>query len=712
MLITIGRGLAPMANKTLAPVKKFHFIDSLPGEITFSRNSVATITNAQGKLVEVSANQPRLGHTASGTPLGLLIEPSATNKCENYNTNPADTTGFTTSGTGTLSVVDDTTELANAKLDAICTSGKVFKAEATTGSAFTVYIPGTVSNTNAHSMQLYARGEGSGSRTAQMSLEGTALDIAPAGDEYGDYQLENITPGDSSKKITLSVDGNDTLYFILYQLEENEYCTSIIPTSGSSVTRSTDRAYAPNIDQHNWFDINQGYIICRYIQNHLLDSYAYIATLDDGSSSNTIGLRIDKTLHNPRPYVRFGSSSQFTTGNLDYQLPNTLNAAGIRWKSNDADIMSGGKITHDSSVLLPVGINNLDIGARNGGSDPMDGYIQYIEIGTRDLTTIQLGNRLQHAKDMAIIGAGQSLIRGYFKSQASDSEEGKQKHREIIGQAQKDKAVLFIDGTTGGSAASKTSNATDYWWDLATSSRGPSLDTFYSAINNVGAGPTIILWGQGEEDSHSIGIETSAAQYKQCLEAIFADIRTTLGDVSIYIQRIGRRSSFTNTGGVQAVRDIQKELIDENIWCFEAAEIYDLDLFDQVHLTDSGYITAAERNSLALLNASGKTGISITTAIRSGTSVTVTISHDAGTDFTPTSGIEGFKFFDDATEIAISSAVRTNSTTITLTLASTPTGVETLYYGYDDMAGITTANVVTDNASLPMPLRTAKIGIS
>ncbi len=709
MLTTLGRGLAPVVNHPLFPFKRFNFTQSLPAEVVFSRNSAATLRNTAGKLISVSANQPRFDHTSDGTPLGLLIEPSATNKCENFNINPTDTTGFTTSGSGTLSVVDDTTDLANAGLNQICTSGKVFKATATTASTFIVYAPGTVGNLNAHSLSLYARGDGVGSRTARLSVGGTMLSIAPAGDDYKQYKHENLVPNSTGRKLTLSIDGNETLYFILYQLEEGDYCTSVIPTNGGAVTRATDRAYISDVDQHGWFNPNQGYMICRYSQERLLNADAYAAVLNDGSSANTIGLRLDTTNHNLRAYMRANSSSEFTSANLDYQIERTLNAGAIKWNTETAEIISGGETTSDTITQNPININTLEIGARNGGSSPMHGHIQSIEVGTQELTLKQLGNKIQNSNDMMIIGAGQSLARGHFKSQASNSEVGKQKHREIIGQTKRNSSIVLIDGSTGGSAASKTSSDVNYWWDLATSTRGPSLDTFYQEINDVGAKPTIILWAQGEEDSHKIGISTSTTQYKQALEAIFADMRASLGDIKIYIQRIGRRSAFANPNGVQAIRDIQKEIITENSWCYEAAEIYDLALYDQVHLTDSGYVTAAQRNSMALLEQGGAVGPNISSALRSGTSITATLTHDAGTDFTPSTAIEGFKFFDDGTEISITNAIRENSTTITLTLDSAPvSGIEILYYGHDDMAGIDVSNIIIDNALTPMPLRTSK----
>ena len=63
--------------------------------------------------------------------MGLFIEPAATNRCQNNNINPIDTTGFTDNNKGTLSIVDDSIELAAAGLDSICTSVKYLKLKQT-----------------------------------------------------------------------------------------------------------------------------------------------------------------------------------------------------------------------------------------------------------------------------------------------------------------------------------------------------------------------------------------------------------------------------------------------------------------------------------------------------------------------------------------------------------------------------------------------------
>ena len=184
----------------------------------------------------------------------------------------------------------------------------------------------------------------------------------------------------------------------------------------------------------------------------------------------------------------------------------------------------------------------------------------------------------------------------------------------------------------------------------------------------------------------------------------------------VVIQRIGRQTSFTNTGGIQAVRDVQFELAAENSWIHLGPDSYDQVLFDNVHFNDTGSEVMGTRWGNRVLDILGFTvasavGPSISSASRSGTTVTVTIDHDGGSDITPATGIEGFHFFDDSSEISINSAVRTNATTITLTLASTPTGVETLYYIYDDEDPLTLANVVKDNAATSMPLQSTKLGL-
>ncbi len=277
------------------------------------------------------------------------------------------------------------------------------------------------------------------------------------------------------------------------------------------------------------------------------------------------------------------------------------------------------------------------------------------------------------------------------------------------------KAVAFANGATGSSAAlEEHATGTNYWVDQASSwAHGDAFDAFYEAVNTDGVTVDAVLWAQGPQDANGILDATDRANYKLALEEIFSNMRSNLGSIPIIMQLIGHRTGFINTGGYQAVREVQKELISENSFIHFGCETFDQAITgDGVHPDD--YLTLAVRmaRKAANLNGASLTGVdgpSVASAVRASTAVTVTITHDDGSDFIPTSGIEGFHFFDDGVEIAISAAVRTNATTITLTLASAPTGVETLYYIYDDENPLTIANVVTDDATVTMPLQSTVI---
>lgn len=721
MLMSIGRGLSSAISQPYnTNYKKFLLTSSLPNEVTFERASPATVTNASGKIIEVPANTPRFDHDEYGNKLGILIEPEITNKCSNSNVNPIDTSGITTSGdiNGVLSIINDASALATADLDQICTNGNVFKADNTAGTFnFTIYINGTVGNLNPHTLSIYTRSPNSSGRVCRLYVGADTLNIN-ANNTWNRNVLENQTPNSTGRKMTIIVDPGKEVYFILNQMEEYPIATSIITTSGAATTRKADRPYIANINQYNWFDSAQGYLTCRYSLKELLNVDSYVGVIHDGSSANTIGLRMDASTNVLRGYMRSNSTSQFTLANSDVHIANICHTSGTMWNNTNTSILSGGSKATGTITALPTNLNRLEIGARNGGSSAIHGHIQEIEIGKTDLSINTLGQKLQKPSDIIIAGGGQSLIRGHFSSNETGNENGKQEHRLTIGNRLRENCVVMVDGSSGGSAASKTSNTTNYWWDLSTNSRGPAFDTFIQNMNNSCIKPTYILWGQGEEDSHNIGTNTTTLEYRQALDAIFSDIRTVYGDIPFFIQRIGRRSAFANSGGVQAVREIQNDIINTNSWCYDAGEIYDQTLFDQVHLNDIGYINVARRNSSSILEytgaiTNGSTGPIITNASLVGTTVTVSLSHDKGSDFTPTSAIDGFVFFDGSNKININSAVRASSSTITLTLASTPTqNTQTLYYGYDDMAGINVNNVIHDNSVDQMPLRTAKITVN
>jgi hypothetical protein len=177
---------------------------------------------------------------------GILIEPSRTNKCANYNTNPVNQAwtvgggalgGVTLTGdaASTLSVVDDTTMLASAGLQVVCASGKVYKLDnsAGTGSSYATFT-GVCGNLNSHNVSLYYRG---GNGAIRDSYAGSLLAL-PGSSGYTRANI-TFTPTNVNSQFVMQASSGQVVYFILNQLEEGAVVTSPIVCSGASATRAS-----------------------------------------------------------------------------------------------------------------------------------------------------------------------------------------------------------------------------------------------------------------------------------------------------------------------------------------------------------------------------------------------------------------------------------------------------------------------------------------
>ena len=478
-----------------------------------------------------------------------------------------------------------------------------------------------------------------------------------------------------------------------------------------------------------WNSKSEGFAWIRATPTDLtIGTDQYIIDMNDGSSNPSCGIRIE-TDDQMRTRYR-DDSGNLSSDDLEdnRSVENTLRTYGISWSNAEGKmrLVSGG--AHDehsftSGTFSDDTWERLYIGSRNGGSQPFTGTYETLEIGNAFLSARALGLRMKHANMFVFIGGGQSLMSGHWSNSAdAGDDDGYISFIETADTLYSSAEVVAIEGATGASGLSNLTNGSSYWWHRTNQLPGPAYDTWKAAAYDIGATPSWCLWAQGEADSASIdnGGEITAVQYKADLLAMFKQMRNDLNsELQIGIQGLGRRSSgHSNAGGIQTIREIQQELAAENSWIHMLGYSYDQTLQDDVHLTDGGYASVAERLIRRAATLDGKSvsgstmGPSISGASRSGTSVSVTISHDGGTDFTPSSGIVGFRFFDNGSEITINSAVRTDATTVTLTLASTPSGIETLYYCYDDASDITNANigsVLTDNSSEALPLIPDKI---
>jgi hypothetical protein len=177
-----------------------------------------------GDNIAVTDNTASFKIQGLQTAEGLYSSLALTNKITAVKANPVDTTNLTKAGdaASVLSVVDDSAELALVGLDAICSSGKVYKLDNTAGSggAF-VTITGNVDNTNKHSLQVFARSSGSDvSNLLRLNGGGSGSEnIDSSG--YVNYLVENDTPTSTTRRFEIRVTNGFSVYFILPGLYES-----------------------------------------------------------------------------------------------------------------------------------------------------------------------------------------------------------------------------------------------------------------------------------------------------------------------------------------------------------------------------------------------------------------------------------------------------------------------------------------------------------
>lgn len=318
-------------------------------------------------------------------------------------------------------------------------------------------------------------------------------------------------------------------------------------------------------------------------------------------------------------------------------------------------------------------------------------------------------------------GEGQSLTGQLWNSTESGSNAG---ITQVKSQIQDNFPKHRIDdyaGYNGGSAVAFSSNNIEYWWDEVNDTYGVELIRFLEDCNADNKRLDIIHDDIGHDDAHVIDKtgEVTGAQWKEYKKKIYDVFRLVWPNVKILRRPMHRRAAFSNTGGYQTIREKEKELISENSWIYENAEMYDLALFDNVHNTDAAIAIEAPRtgrraSQILGASVSGSTvGLSVLSAVIDGINITVQLSLDGGTGFAPTTNIQGFKFFDDGIEIPIASTTGDGIQTINIVLDNAPTGSEqVLYYGHDAMLDITDlTKIVRDNSAQQLPLRTANIAI-
>lgn len=709
-------------------------LTSLPAEFTYTRSdTVATYRDSSGNLKLGTTNGIRIDYSITGTQLGILMEDSIQNKCTNFNAIPdAGITNMTKGGdaAATLTRVADTTALTTRKLQNVCT-GNVWALDNTTGVADAwVDIGGTTGSVAAHTISCEARLVSGAS--GKILLNSGVGAVTFSNSAYDRIISKNLTPSATTDQMRVLATAGSKVYFVLNQLEALAYESSYIVTSGAAATRQADKLKDSSIRTRAYYKDAQSAVIVECDMRDInvgTHSFMYVSDNNDGTSGNinSVGNRKaggraktdgQYVLYGPTPTLPFTGDQLSVDKTGDGALSKHIFA--VSWKQGGSvDLVRSPAVFKRGSLgSFTTPPNRLYVGGQVFTS-ALFGHIRKITVINKYLTPAKLAPYMHNSTFNYVLCKGQSNGDGAFSNQSGSTNGGEQAGVAKLDTYWNTDRNYLANGTTSGTSIlyyGGTSTASNWWYNKDTGAIGVPLQYCLEVLTATvasGKGTALAIYdASGESDAG----RCSKAEYKAAQLAIYNMFFSIIGStVPVFLKPLGRETS-ANAAGYQTIREAQRELANENpSFIYILPESFTLAQADSIHMNDAAQATYMAWTADKIAKIKGKTvtggvdGGNITGVTRSGASMTVTITHDTGaTDFTPTSGIAGFHFFDGASEIAVTAAVRASATTITLTLASVPANAtQTLYYGYRSLApeAATYTNMVVDNGTRNLPLR-------
>lgn len=288
-------------------------------------------------------------------------------------------TGLTLSGdtAAVLSIVTDQTEIEKAGLANINPTYKVYKLDNSAGSVDAwVAVTGNTGNTNYHSLSFTGRSIGS---CKLWNNAGTTLATFNSAN-YTKVKADNVLPVASTDKLLVATPATTTVYFLLPQLEELPYATSINPSLGATSTRAATSLSYPisgNLTSPTWSaKITATPAAISQDGKFLLGSY-----LD---ANNSVGLLMSGA--NAVARKRLTGSNNDATKALTLAA-NTTKRFGLRGSLTGWSLfVDGVKGTDSSNTSTPAAGTTLQIGADGNSANGFYGYFKDLYLYNKPLT--------------------------------------------------------------------------------------------------------------------------------------------------------------------------------------------------------------------------------------------------------------------------------------------------------------------------------------
>lgn len=400
----------------------------LDSRITFTRSSTATFVNRNGIIETAAVNTPRFDHDPiTGESLGLLIEESRTNLLtysEGYNTGGWSLNNSTMSSNATTSPDGATNGFLLTENTA--SSGHFFNQTGITLTASTTYTFSAFVKRNGRdvvlqinngnnplSVSLFTWNLSNGTYVGSSDVVGiagltnktgtitaypngwyriTATFISGTSTTGGStFYIEATDNASVPAPSTPSYTGNGTSGFYVWgaQVEQGTFVTSYIPTTTSSVTRSSDLATMSGTNLSSWYNSLEGTaFIESYMKNFNgavgIPSYGFKST---SNSNYYYGFSRDNI--NPFIYVN--------TSDVNNYLYGTLSSTGfykssLGIKQNSINSYINGVQNYNTTTATLFTPDILYIGGGHTSSNILNGHVRRFVYYPRRLNNSQLQN--------------------------------------------------------------------------------------------------------------------------------------------------------------------------------------------------------------------------------------------------------------------------------------------------------------------------------
>ena len=204
-------------------------------------------------------------------------------------------------------------------------------------------------------------------------------------DEWQRYDITTNADG-TSEYPRIQFSGTGSLYAWGFQVEQQSYATSYIPTNGSIATRLAD--VATNSGNSTLINSTEG-VLYAEIAALADDGNVRMLSISDGSNNNSVSIEYSILDNLIRIRLRSGNVEQsfYQSTNYDFLQYHKI---ALSYRLNDFKLYIDGVLIHtDTSLNTPINLSELSFSNGTGGS-PFYGKTKALAVYKEALTDAQL----------------------------------------------------------------------------------------------------------------------------------------------------------------------------------------------------------------------------------------------------------------------------------------------------------------------------------